>query len=127
MGQVICFYHSAALAHLVRTSLAGSGYELTLLPAAQLNQHVRALVLQQRPAIALLELDLTLDSAHLLFFLRADQGTRRVPIVLLSTSARLDYHAAVLEADGHLRMPFSAEQLIQTIKDCGLSSVEAAA
>lgn len=127
MAQVICFYHTAALAHLVRTSLADSGYELTLLPAAQLDQHVRSLVLQQRPAIALLELDLALDSAHLLFFLRSDQATRRVPIVLLSTSARLDHHAAVLEANGHLRMPFSADQLLQTIRDSGLREVEVAA
>ncbi len=115
MAQIVCFSDTAALAHMVRGTLCDPSHALTLLPASRLDHCVRDRVAELHPSLILLELNRACDNAHLLFFLRSDEATRRVPIVLLSTSARLDQCAAVLEVDGYLRMPFDAAELVLLI------------
>ncbi|GAB4214633.1 MAG: hypothetical protein OHK0022_53470 [Roseiflexaceae bacterium] len=127
MAQIVCFSDTAALAHMVRESLGDPSHVLTLLPASRLDQGLRNQVAVLQPSLILLELNRAFDNAHLLFFLRSDESTRRVPIVLLSTSARLDQCAAVLEVDGYLRMPFDASELVQLLSTLLERAVERAA
>ena len=68
-------------------------------------------MLQLAPDVILLELSQTVDSPHLYFFLRSDQVTRHIPIILLSSGARLSQLAAMLGADGCLQRPFVADQI----------------
>ncbi|NJO83433.1 MAG: hypothetical protein HC828_11845 [Blastochloris sp.] len=115
MARLICFIDTTATAYAVQQGANGSDHELHILPASHLTQETREEVCQLAPDIVLLELTRAMDNAHLYFFLRADQCTRDVPIILLSKSAYLDQHAAILQADGWLQCPFDTEAFLDMI------------
>jgi len=115
MTRIVCFSDSAATVHLVRQGLSGREHTLHVMAASQLTSDLRQTVLRLSPDVILLELSQAIDNPHLYFFLRSDQATRHIPIILLSSGARLEQQAAMLGADGYLQRPLLADQLWRTV------------
>lgn len=111
MARIVCFTDNAAIIHTVQQGLRDRQHSLHFLAASQLTSELRQTVQQLAPDVILLELSQTLDNPHLFFFLRSDQLTRHIPIILLSSGARLSHQAAMLGADGYLQRPFAADQI----------------
>jgi CheY-like chemotaxis protein len=111
MARIVCFTDSAAIIHVVQQGLRDRQHSLHFLAASQLSSELRLTVQQLAPDVILLELSQTLDNPHLYFFLRSDQATRHIPIIMLSSGGRLSQQAAMLGADGYLQRPFAADQL----------------
>ena len=115
MTRIVCFSDSAATVHLVRQGLSGREHTLHVMAASHLTNDLRQMVLRLSPDVILLELSQAIDNPHLYFFLRSDQATRHIPIILLSSGARLEQQAAMLGADGFLQRPFLVDQLWRTV------------
>jgi len=111
MARIICFTDNAAVARVIQQGLADRQHVLQFLSASRLTEALRQSVRRAAPDVILLELSQTIDNPHLFFFLRSDQATRKIPIILLSSGARLAQQAAMLGADGYLQRPFLADQL----------------
>jgi len=111
MARIICFTDNAAIARVIQQGLADRQHVLQFLSASRLTETLRQSVRRVAPDVILLELSQTIDNPHLFFFLRSDQATRKIPIILLSSGARLAQQAAMLGADGYLQRPFLADQL----------------
>lgn len=111
MARIVCFSDNAVVARVVRQGLNDQEHSLHILAASRLTNDLRQAVRHLAPDVILLELSQALDNPHLYFFLRSDQATRHIPIILLSAGARLEQQAAMLGADGYLQRPFAAEQL----------------
>ena len=111
MARIVCFTDNTAVARVIQQGLADRQHLLHFLSASQLTEELRQNVRHLAPDVILLELSQTVDNPHLYFFLRSDQATRNIPIILLSSGARLAQQAAMLGADGYLQRPFLADQL----------------
>lgn len=111
MARIVCFSDNAIVAGTVRQGLSDRGDSLHFLAASHLTNDLRQAVRRLAPDVILLELSQAIDNPHLYFFLRSDQATRDIPIILLSSGARIEQQAAMLGADGYVQRPFAAEQL----------------
>jgi CheY-like chemotaxis protein len=111
MARIVCFADSAALARAVRHELTDREHAIHSLPASRLTEDLRHTVRQLAPDLVLLELNRAPDNPHLFFFLRADQATRTVPIVMLAPAPHMHFHAAALGADGFLTTDFAPNDL----------------
>jgi CheY-like chemotaxis protein len=115
MARIVCFSDNAAVAHVVQQGLRDRQHTLHFLAASRLTNDLRQTVQRLAPDVILLELSQAIDNPHLYFFLRSDQFTRNIPIILLSSGARLAQQATMLGADGYLQRPFAADQLSRMI------------
>ena len=115
MARIVCFSDNIAVTSAVRQGLSGREHHLLVLAASRLTSELRQTVQRLAPDVILLELSQAVDNPHLYFFLRSDQATRNIPIILLSASVRLEQQAAILGADGFLQRPFAADQLWGTV------------
>src|SRR5215475_12536912 len=115
MTRIICFSDSAATIGLVRQGLSGREHTLHIMAASRLTNDLRQTVQRLAPDVILLELSQTIDNPHLYFFLRSDQATRHIPVIVLSSGGRLAQQAAMLGADGYLQRPFLADQLMSMV------------
>lgn len=111
MARIVCFTDNAAVARIVRQGLGDREHTFHVLAASHLTNDLRQAVRRLAPDVILLELSQAIDNPHLYFFLRSDQATRNIPVILLSSGARLEQQAAMLGADGYVQRPFAAEQL----------------
>src|SRR5262245_22692873 len=111
MARIVCFSDNAGIVRVVRQGLNDLEHSLQVLAASRLTNDLRQTVQRLAPDVILLELSQAIDNPHLYFFLRSDQATRHIPIILLSASGRLEQQAAMLGADGYLQRPFAADQL----------------
>jgi CheY-like chemotaxis protein len=115
MARIVCFSDNAAVAHVVQQGVRDRQHTLHFLAASRLTNDLRQTVQRLAPDVILLELSQAIDNPHLYFFLRSDQFTRNIPIILLSSGARLAQQASMLGADGYLQRPFAADQLSRMI------------
>jgi CheY-like chemotaxis protein len=115
MARIVCFADNAAVANVVQQGLGDREHTLYFLTASRLTNELRQTVQHLAPDVILLELSHALDNPHLYFFLRADRATRHIPIILVSSGARLEQQAAILGADGYLQRPFGVEQLWKAV------------
>jgi len=115
MARIICFSDSAPLTYAVRQGLSTGEHTIELLSASYLSQATRDAVCRFTADIILLEATRSLDNAYLFFFLRADQVTRTIPVILISTHAHVNQQASALGANGYLQGPFGTEQLTDMI------------
>ena len=111
MARIVCFTDNTTVARIVQHSLTEGQHTLHFLAASRLTDELRQQVRRLAPDVILLELSQTIDNPHLFFFLRSDQATRHIPVIMLSSGARLAQQAAMLGADGYLQRPFLADQL----------------
>jgi CheY-like chemotaxis protein len=111
MARIVCFTDNTTVARIVQHSLTDRQHTLHFLAASRLTDDLRQQVRRLAPDVILLELSQAIDNAHLFFFLRSDQATRHIPVIMLSSGARLAQQAAMLGADGYLQRPFLADQL----------------
>src|SRR5512143_4069180 len=103
MARIVCFTDNAAVARVIQQGLADRQHMLHFMSASRLTEDLRQSVRRLVPDVILLELSQTIDNPHLYFFLRSDQATRNIPIILLSAGTRLAQQAAMLGADGYLQ------------------------
>jgi len=102
---------------LVTTILERSGHEVM---AARDGAEAVAVAQQRRPDLVVLDVAMPeLDGLEVLQRLRADAGTRDVPVVLLSAQAQ---EAAVTlgfatGADAYVRKPFSPRELVDRVAE----------
>lgn len=115
MAQVVCFSDSAAVISAVRQGLTAEEVVVHTLPASRLTDELRRMVRALAPDLFLLELSQALDNPHIYFFLRSDDATRNIPVILILAGSRLEQHARMLEADGYLQRPFVAAQVRQAV------------
>lgn len=113
MCRIICFVDSSTLATTVQQMAAS--HDLHLLSASRLANDVRMSVQQINPDLVLLELNPTMDNAHLYFFLRSDQATRTTPIILISPSELSAHQSAIFGADAIMSRKQIASNLHQTL------------
>lgn len=118
MARIVCLSDTLSLVRAIRQELAGGEHSVQLLPCSRLNDALRQAVRQAAPDIVLLELTHTLDNPHIYFFLRADQATRHVPVVLLSSMPHIDVYADALGADGFVHTPLNGTELRLALDAC---------
>lgn len=85
MSRIVCLSDTVSLVRLAREEVTACGHLLTPLPGARLNDALRRAVRQAAPDVVLFELTNALDNPHIYFFLRSDQATRHIPVILLSS------------------------------------------
>lgn len=124
MARIVCFSDNAIVAGTVRQGLSDRGDSLHFLAASHLTNDLRQAVRRLAPDVILLELSQAIDNPHLYFFLRSDQATRDIPIILLSSGARIEQQAAMLGADGYVQRPFAVDQL-QSVVAAHLTPLQA--
>jgi CheY-like chemotaxis protein len=117
MARIVCFTDNTAVARVVQHGLTDRQHTIHFLSASRLTEDLRQSVRRLAPDVILLELSQTIDNPHLYFFLRSDTATRNIPIIILSSGARLAQQAAMLGADGYLQRPFLADQLSSMVAD----------
>jgi CheY-like chemotaxis protein len=115
MARIVCFTDSAALVRAVRLGLADREHAIHPLPASLLTDDLRRTVRQLTPDLVLLELTRSADNPHLFFFLRSDEATRSVPVVMLAPNAHMEFHASALGAEAFLTTDFAPADLRSTI------------
>ena len=115
MARIVCFADSPAVISAVRQELSGREHDFHFMAASQLTGELRRAVQRLAPEVILMELSQAIDNPHLYFFLRSDQATRSIPIILLSGGTWLAQQAAMLGADDYLQRPFLADQLWRTV------------
>lgn len=117
MARIACFIDDTDIAYAVQHQLYGSGHEWCFFSASCLTNAIRTRVQAFAPDCVLLELTPITDNAHLFFFLRADMTTRESPVVFLSESANIEQQMLMLDADGSMHHPFSADQFWSVVVD----------
>ncbi len=115
MSRIVCLSDTVSLVRLAREEVTACGHLLTPLPGARLNDALRRAVRQAAPDVVLFELTNALDNPHIYFFLRSDQATRHIPVILLSSRPDLELLAAALGADGYLSLPLDRAALRDTL------------
>jgi hypothetical protein len=105
MARIVCFSDSLTLVRTVCQSITSRDHTLFPLPGSQLTDHLRRTVCRLAPDVILIELTRALDNPHLFFFLRSDEATRHIPLVVIAPSPELEPYAAALGADGFLCEP----------------------
>lgn len=118
MARVVCLSDTLSLVRAIHHELAQSEHMLRPLPCSRLNDALRYAIRQASPDIILLELAPTLDNPHVYFFLRADEATRDIPVILLSSLAHMEVYAEALGADGFLLLPVDGAILRDAIDAC---------
>lgn len=113
MNRIVCFADSGAVASTIQHLL--TGHDIHIMSASRLTNDVRSTVEHIAPDIILLELNRSMDNAHLYFFLRADQATRSTPVILVSPTDIAAQHAAVLNPDDVLSRTQLAADLLPTV------------
>lgn len=111
MARIACFTDCDHIAATLQSALQYSAHELYVFPASRLDHALRRDVQSFCPDLVLLELNQSLDNAHLFFFLSVEAAIRHAPIVFMSADMNIRQHALMLNADGALHYPFSADQL----------------
>jgi len=102
MARIVCFTDSLTLVRTVCQSITSRDHTLFPLPGSQLTDHLRRTVCRLAPDVILVEVTRALDNPHLFFFLRSDEATRHVPLIVLAANAEVEPYAAALGADGFL-------------------------
>jgi CheY-like chemotaxis protein len=104
----------ATIRELVKEVLGDEGYPVVAVATTE-----EALgVLQGGAGVRLVLLDLVLPGLggqHLCHWLSADPALATIPVVLASGSARLEKHAAALQAAAALAKPFDLDQLLAVV------------
>lgn len=113
MNRIVCFADSGAVASTVQQVL--HGHDIHILSASRLTTDVRNTVEHIAPDVILLELNRSMDNAHLYFFLRADQATRFTPVILVSPTDTAAQQATILNPDDVLSRTQLANQLLHTV------------
>lgn len=113
MNRIVCFADSGTVANTVQQVL--NNHDLHIMSASRLSNDVRSTVEHIAPDVILLELNRSMDNAHLYFFLRADQATRSTPVILVSPTEIAAQQAAVLNPDDVLSRAELANQLLHTV------------
>jgi|GEM_PF-2039065 CheY-like chemotaxis protein len=115
MYRIVCFTDNAAVARIVQQRLTDQPCNLQFLPASRLTDELRNYVRRFAPDMLLFELSPTLDNLSLFFFLRADQATRHIPVVMITPSAQFDQYAQVLGANACISRTLLSDRLLPTI------------
>jgi DNA-binding response OmpR family regulator len=115
MAGIALFSDDSILAAGIARAVAAKDLRVDVFAAGQLGESVREALRQRDFELVLLELAPTLSNTHLLVFLRADELTRALPVILLSALPDIAELAITLGADGGLQLPASAEQILQAI------------
>lgn len=115
MYRIVCFTDNATVARTVQQRLTDQPCNIQFLPASRLTDELRHAVRRFAPDMILFELSPTMDNLSLFFFLRADQATRHIPVIMLTSGAQSDQYAEVLGANAHIARTLLPEQLLPTI------------
>lgn len=96
---------------LVAFRLERAGYEVV---AAEDGEEALALIAERKPDLALLDVMMPkLDGLEVTRRLRADEATKRIPVILLTARVQESDIARGLEAgaDDYIKKPFSPQEL----------------
>lgn len=110
MARIACFVDDTEISDAIQNHLYSSGHEWCFFSASYLTGDIRAQVQSFAPELILLELNASIDNAHLFFFLCIDRHTRQSPIVFVSNHDDVEQHMLMLDADACMQHPFSANQ-----------------
>ncbi len=102
---------------LVSLRLEKSGYAVI---TAEDGEEALAAVHEQRPELAIVDVRMPkMDGLELIRRIRADEGSREMPVIALSASVRDSNIAEGLEAgaDEYMKKPFSPRQLIDLVEE----------
>jgi ActR/RegA family two-component response regulator len=113
MGRIVYLAEDKTLASAVWQALSRVGSQISVLPAAYLSDTLRDTIRQLEPDLFLLDLASGLSNTPMFFFLRADSATRTIPICVLGYGPLAAQHAAALGADGFVRLPASADEILE--------------
>ena len=113
MCRILCFTDSGALASTVQQ--VAQPHELHMLSASRLAADVRTTVQRLKPDLVLLELNPAMDNAHLYFFLRSDQATRSIPVILVAPSELSNQQSAIFGSDAIVTRKQVASSLRHTL------------
>ncbi|NOK59989.1 MAG: hypothetical protein GFH27_549291n182 [Chloroflexi bacterium AL-W] len=116
MARILCFSDTIAVAFALEQGRDGKHDDVHVLSASSLSDQTRERARQLNPDVIVLEVTRTLDNPHIFIFLRSDQSTRMIPIILVSTSNQIALHAEILGADSYVHNPFDTHALWQQIE-----------
>lgn len=112
MTSVLVVEDDADLAATVRLMLEMEGYRVE----TTVNGAAPALAATLRPAVVLLDIQMPgMDGIEVARRLRADERTRRIPIVLMSAAYRLRERADEAEVDSLLSKPFDLDEMLALV------------
>ncbi len=119
MPQVLCLTESTTLAAIVRRAAGSRGDTVAMLSNRHLTDATRQTIRQIAPDIIVIELNTGLDNLPLYLFLRSDDALANARIVVLWPQIELDPQVYMLEADGYLCHPLTADRvrgLLDTVR-----------
>ncbi len=116
MASILAVDDSASMRQMVSFTLKSAGHQVT---EATDGQHALDLARRQRFDLVISDVNMPkMDGITLIKQLRALDGYRLVPMLMLTTEAGSDKKAEgkAAGATGWIVKPFSPEQLLQTVK-----------
>ncbi|GAB4123266.1 MAG: hypothetical protein Fur005_45140 [Roseiflexaceae bacterium] len=115
MAHIACYANDKRFIGEVVRQFHSHDHTLTIVPADTLNAAVRASAYQHPLDLILLELTPQLSNLHLFLFLRSDQATRHVPIVVVSHDPALEAHALALGTNRFVSLPAPPQRIANSL------------
>jgi two-component system alkaline phosphatase synthesis response regulator PhoP len=116
-GKILVVDDEVYIVHILDFSLGMEGYEvLTALDGEQALEKAR----QEHPDLIVLDIMMPkLDGYETCKLLKADDGTRNIPVILLSAKGRNADQKVGFDvgADDYITKPFSPRKLVERIND----------
>ena len=113
MKKIICADDDPGLQDVLPLICSRAGYEVTMFSnGEQIMENKFDL-----PDIFLLDKQLSgADGIEICRFLKAQDSTRHIPVIIVSASPNLDKQASAAGADGFLEKPFKMKLLLELLK-----------
>jgi len=102
-----------AIVEVMQIILTEAGYDTLTLKTGE---KVHATVSKKRPQLLLLDIWLSgEDGAEIAKKLKVDEGTKDIPVVMISANTETEQIAKSVGADGFLRKPFDIDDFLRTV------------
>jgi len=112
-AKILIVDDDASTRELVKLHLANNGYDVVLAEDAVVAGYV---VLREQPDLILLDVHMPFMTGYeFAAALKADEVTRDIPLIFLTTDAGVAEHAGRLGAKAYLNKPVTADRLVGTV------------
>jgi len=111
--RVLVVDDDASMRHLLRLHLTNNGFEAMLAEDAIVAGHA---ILRDLPDLILLDVQMPyMNGYEFAAALKADELTRNIPVVFLTTDSAVAEHAHKLGAEAYLNKPVMVDRLLEVV------------
>lgn len=111
--KILVIDDDAAMRDLLKLHLANAGYEVLLAEDGIVGGR---LALDSSPNLVLVDVEMPyLNGYDLVAAMKADEATRHIPVVFITSAEDIEERSGRLGAQAYLRKPVNAERLLEVV------------